>query len=536
MSETSASGGHPVPEGIEASPGFIDKFRQIGPAYRWWAAAVGMIGSFATLLTATIVNIAIPDIMGALGMTLDEAQWLATAFLAAGTVTMLVTAWCMRAFGIAATYIGSMIVFVAGSFLGAAADTTETLLIARVVQGAAAGLITPISMVVTAQVFPVRQRGMAMGLMGVGTILAPALGPTLGGYLVDHLSWRWVFVGAVPFVLVSLPMAKTFFPAREGTGPKPAFDWPGTFLCTVFIVGLLVGLTEGQRHGFYHDPALISLAIGVAAFFAWIAWELYTPEPILEPRLFTNARFVAAAVVTFTVGIGLYGSTYVFPLFLQSVSRLIATEAGLLMAPAGLVMAALFPLAGRLADLTSHRVMILVGLALFGLSNYPMTHADAFTPTTQMLLWYVVGRIGLAMIFPSLNAAAINPLSLALIPQGSGAINFLRQLGGAFGINLISLAMTRRTTAHFEALNETQTWDNPATAELMRLVIEEFRHVGLIGYRGFEASFGYVMSIVGAQGTMLAYRDMFYLIGAVFFVSLVPAAFIAGRRRQPAVR
>ncbi len=494
----------PVPDGLEASPGFIARFRQIGPSYRWWAASVGMIGSFATLLSSTIVNVAIPDIMGALGMTLDEAQWLATAFLAAGTVTMLVTAWSIRAFGIAATYIAAMLVFIAGSIFGAVAASSETLLIARVIQGAAAGFATPVSMVVTAQVFPVRQRGMAMGLMGVGTVLAPALGPTMGGYLVDHLSWRWVFLASVPFVAISLPMAKTFFPGREGHGPRPSFDWMGTLLCAVFITGLLVGLTQGQRHGWYDDTALISLAIGVASFIAWVGWESFTPEPILELRLFLNGRFVAAAVVTFTVGMGLYGSTYVFPLFLQSVSQLIATDAGLLMAPAGLVMAALFPLAGRLADLTSHRAIILIGLALFALSNYPMAHADAFTPATQMLIWYAVGRIGLALIFPSLSAAAINPLTLDLIPHGSGAINFLRQLGGAFGINLISLAMRDRTVAHYDALNATQTWDNPTTQELMRLVIQEFQHVGMTGYRGFEASFGYVLGIVGAQSTMLA--------------------------------
>jgi MFS transporter, DHA2 family, multidrug resistance protein len=524
---------HPVPEGIEATPGFIAKFHEFGPRYRWWAAGIGMIGSFATLLTSTIVNIAIPDVMGALGMTLDEAQWLATAFLAAGTVTMLITAWCIRAFGIATTYIGAMLVFIASSFLGAAADSTETLLIARVIQGAAAGVVTPIGMVVTAQVFPIRQRGMAMGLMGVGTILAPALGPTMGGYLVDHLSWRWVFIAAVPFVVISLPMAKTFFPGRDATGPKPSFDWLGTLLCSVFIGALLVGLTEAQRHGWYHDPTVIALVLGSVAFVAWVAWEVYTPEPILEPRLFLNPRFVAAAVVTFTVGIGLYGSTYVFPLFLQSVSRLIATDAGLLMAPAGLVMAVLFPLAGRLADLTSHRAMILIGLALFALSNLPMIYADALTPAAQMLFWYVVGRIGLAMIFPSLNAAAINPLSLALIPHGSGAINFLRQLGGAFGINLISLTMQQRTVLHHDALNATQTWDNDTTRELMRLAMTEFQNLGLTGYRGFEASFGYVTGIVASQSNMLTYRDLFYLIGAVFVVTLIPALFIAGRRAQP---
>jgi MFS transporter, DHA2 family, multidrug resistance protein len=519
-----------VPEGIEATPGFIAKFEQFGPSYRWWAASVGMIGSFATLLMSTIVNVAIPDIMGALGMTLDEAQWLATAFLAAGTVTMLMTAWCIRAFGIAATYIVSMLVFIAGSVLGASADSSEALLIARVIQGTAAGLVTPIGMVVMAQVFPVAQRGMAMGLMGVGTVLAPALGPTMGGYLVDHLSWRWVFIAAVPFVVLSLPMARAFFPGREQSGPRPPFDWLGALLGSVFIGALLVALAEAQRHGWHHDPTLIALTVGCVGLVAWVAWEVYTPEPILDVRLFLIPRFVAAAVVTFTVGVGLYGSTYVFPLFLQSVSRLIATDAGLLMAPAGLVMAVLFPLAGRLADLTSHRGMILVGLVLFALSNLPMVYADAFTPAALMVFWYVIGRIGLAMIFPSLNTAAINPLPLALIPQGSGAINFMRQLGGAFGVNMISLAMQQRMALHQDALNATQTWDNAATRELMRLTMLELQHVGMIGYRGFEASFGYVTSIVAAQSNMLMYRDMFFLIGAVFVVSLIPALFIAGRR------
>jgi MFS transporter, DHA2 family, multidrug resistance protein len=527
------SEGHPIPPGLVASPGFLDRFRQFGPNFRWWAAGVGMLGSFATLLSATIVNVAIPDIMGALGMTLDEAQWLATAFLAAGTVTMLITAWCIRAVGIAFTYIVAMLIFIAGSFLGAVAGTSETLMIARVIQGAAAGVVTPIGMVVTAQVFPLHQRGMAMGLLGVGTILAPALGPTMGGYLVDHLSWRWVFLASVPFVAISLPMARVFFPSREETGPRPSFDWMGVLLASVFIVALLVALAEGQRHGWHHDPALIWLATGIVAFFAWVGWEIYTPAPILELRLFTNARFVAAAAVTFTVGIGLYGSTYVFPLFLQTVSRLIATDSGLLMAPAGLVMALLFPVAGRLADLTSHRLMILGGLLLFGISNWPMTYADAMTPAATMLWWYVVGRIGLAMIFPSLNAAAMNPLPLDLIAQGSGAINFLRQLGGAFGINLISLAMHNRLAVHQDALNQTQDWGNSGTQELMRLAMLEFQRLGVLGYQGFEASFGYVISVVGAQATMLSYRDAFYLIGLVFVLSLVPALFIAEHRAQP---
>ena len=528
------SGGtdHPIPDGLEAGPGFLALFRKYGHNYRWWASLVGVIGSFSTLLTSTIVNIAIPDIMGALGMTLEQAQWLATAFLASGTVTMLMTAWFIRAFGVATTFVGAMLVFVAASLMGAAADSMEILLIARLVQGAAAGLTMPISMVVTAQVFPIQQRGFAMGLMGVGTILAPALGPTLGGYLVDHLSWRWVFVAAVPFVVLSLPMARAFLPGRDGAGSRPPFDWCGAMLCSVWILALLIGLTEVQHEGWYDQFALWSLAAGLSGFAAWVAWEMHVPSPLVELRLFLNPRFVAAALVTFTVGVGLYGSTYILPLFLQQISQLIATDAGLLMAPAGLVMAALFPLAGRLADAFSHRAMILIGLALFAVSNLPMIHADNLTPALDMLLWYCVGRVGLACVFPSLNAAAINPLGLDLIPHGSGAINFLRQLGGAFGINFISLAMQERTATHFEALNNSQSWDNAATMELMRLVREQLRAYGLEGYQGFETSFIYVINTVGFQGSVLTYQDGFALVGVVTLITLIPGLFIAGRRRR----
>jgi MFS family permease len=261
----------------------------------------------------------------------------------------------------------------------------------------------------------------------------------------------------------------------------------------------------------------------------WVAWEFYTPEPILELRLFLNPRFVAVAIVTFTVGVGLYGSTYVFPLFLQRISQLIATDAGLLMAPAGLAMAAMFPVAGYLADITSPRRLIVVGLMIFALANVPMMTADTNTPVFDMLVWYALGRIGLACVFPSLNAAAINPLPLQLIPHGAGTVNFLRQLGGAFGIGLISMSMNEQTAMYVDLANSTQTWDNAETMELIRLAQEQFSYVGLLGYQGFEATFGYVVQAVVSQSSMLAYRDAFWLIMLVFVVSLVPAWFIDKR-------
>lgn len=512
----------PVPPGLEATPGIIRLYEQIGPRYPWYVSVVSVLGSFATLLTATIVNVAIPDIMGALGMTMDEAQNLVSAFLAAGTVTMLMTAWCIRAFGIANTYVFCIAVFIASSVLGGIAATAEALFLARLLQGAASGVVTPLTMVLIAQVFPVSQRGMGMGLMGVGTVLAPALGPTIGGYLVDNLSWRWVFYVAIPFAAASLPFALALFPAREERGPRPPFDWAGLALCSAFLTALLVALTEAQSEGWHDGRVVIALAVGVVACVVWIVWETRAVHPLLDLRLFRNGRFASAAFVTFTVGAGLYGSTYVFPLFLQGVSRLIPTDAGLMMAPAGLAMAALFPLSGYLADRVSARSLVTVGLALVAWACWLMRDADAFTPLIDMVIWYTIGRLGMALIFPGLNAAAVNALPLELIPSGSGMINFLRQFGGALGVNALSFVLLERSAEHQLRAMETQTWDNSAMLELMRLVQEQFAHLGLVGYQAFELSFTYVLAVVNRQSDMLGYREGFIALAVVLALSILP--------------
>ena len=525
-----AEGASRVPPGIEATPGVLAMYERHGAAYPWWVTGVSVLGSFATLLTATIINVAIPDIMGALGLTIDEAQNLVSAHLAAGTVTMLMTAWSIRAFGILATYLFNMVLFALSSIAGGLAMTGEILFLSRLVQGAASGIIMPLSMIMIAQVFPLGRRGMAMGWMAVGTVLAPALGPTLGGYLVDNLSWRWVFFMAVPFAVVSLPLALVFFPTREERGPRPSFDWVGVFLCGVFLLSLLTALTEAQSEGWYDDRVTIALAGTVVSFVAWIAWEARVDEPILDLRLFRNMRFLGAAIVTFTVGAALYGSTYIFPLFLQSISRLIPTEAGLLMAPAGLVMAALFPFSGYLADRFSIRTLITVGLVITAWSSWAMRDIDAYTPVLDLVIWYAISRAGLALIFPGLNAAPVNALPLELIPAGAGMINFVRQLGGALGVNLISFALIEQTARHQGRALATQTWDNSGMGELIRLVQEEFTYLGFLGYQGFEMSFGYVMAVVTSQGSMLGYRDAFVVIAVLMLLSVLPVWMMGSNR------
>lgn len=373
--------------GPDVTPNTQAMFYRYGRAYRWLAVVTIMTGSIASLLTSTIINVAIPEVMGAFGMTLAQSQWLSSGFLAAATVTMLLSAWAVESFGMKAVYITGMAMFMVGSVMGGLSMTADMLIFSRIVQGASTGLIGPIGMVVTFQVFPPHRRGRAMGIFAVGTMLAPALGPTLGGVLIDQFSWHYVFFIAVPFGIFALPMAIFFLVDREAVGARPAFDWIGFVLTLIFIPAVMLGFSNGQREGWDSIVILGYFTVAAASGVAFIVWESRIEEPMLDLRVFLNRRFVAAAVLTTVMGAGLYGSTYLVPLFLQTLQGLTPTASGVLMMPAGLAMALVFLVGGELSDRCPPRVLIMVGLAFFAFSSLLLSTVDLDTPYWSLVWW-----------------------------------------------------------------------------------------------------------------------------------------------------
>ncbi len=256
-----------------------------------------MLGTIATTATATIVNVAMGDIMGAFGLGQDQIQWLSTGFLAAMTATMLITAWSLERFGYRASFIGALIVFIGGCVLGAASASGAEVILARVLQGAASGLIQPLAMVVISQVFPPSQRGSAMGIYGVGIVLAPALGPTVGGILVDQYDWRDVFLVVVPFCLLGIAAAVFILPGRvqsPTTSPR-RFDAIGFALLVTALTTALTALSNGQRDGWARTSSLECSPCAVLTGAGFIAHELTTSQPLLSMRVFTESRFSAPA-------------------------------------------------------------------------------------------------------------------------------------------------------------------------------------------------------------------------------------------------
>ncbi|MGH8618022.1 MAG: DHA2 family efflux MFS transporter permease subunit [Burkholderiales bacterium] len=507
-------------------------FERYGPRYRWLATITVMLGTISAMLTTTSVNVAIPDIMGAFGIGQDRAQWFSTAALASMTIGMLLTDWMLNTFGQRRTFIGSLGIFVVALVVAGMSPNETVLIFCRIVQGAATGLLQPLAMYVMFRVFPPNRRGMAMGFFGMSVILGPALGPTLGGILIDQFNWRYIFFVTVPICIAGMLMGSVLLPECEEEGGRVRFDWPGFLLMSVTIACLLIGLSNGQREGWYSDTILALLGTTVAAGLGFVAWELHTDKPLVNLRVLTNTRFTAAAVVAFTFGVGLFGATYLVPLFVQTVQHYTPLSAGLLLMPAGLVMGAIMPLSGYLSDRISARALIIAGLLCLALSSYWLAGVDA-NMSFWMIAWFmIVSRIGLSFIKPALNVSALRVLPPEELGQGAGIINFTRQLGGAFGVNLLSVTLDRRTFFHSDTLTSLQSPDNTATAELLRQVQELLARGGVPEELQNAGALHFLGRVVHAQAYTMGFRDSFLIAAAICTVCLIPAWIMGGGRAE----
>lgn len=502
-----------------------------GAPYRLLVTFAVMIGTIATILSATIVNVALPQVMGAFGIGQDHAQLLSTAFLASVTATMLLNGWLVDSFGCRLTYAGAIVMFVLGSIVAGSAPNEGVLIVGRVLQGAAAGMVQPLGMQIIFQVFAAERRGSAMGLYAVGVVLAPALGPTVGGVIVDGFGWRAMFFLGVPFALLGLVLGLVFLPGPgRAAGPRRRFDGPGFALLVTALLALLTGLASGQREGWDSNRVVAELSLGAAAAAGFVLWELRTDAPMLNPRLFAVRGFACSAAVGLVYGAALFGSTYLVPLFVQTIQGYTATRAGLLLMPAGLAMVIVFPIAGRLADRLPPYAPIGAGLLLFGASTWLMTGVGTDTPFWTFAAWILVGRVGFGLAMPSMNAGALRALPSRWVSQGSGAVNFARQFGGALGVNLLSIHLERQTQLYAQALTATQE-GRPATREVLRQVEALLAQEGIADVTRQAMAQEFLAQMVQSQASMLAFRATFLTVALACLAALVPVLVM---RRRPA--
>ena len=435
-----------------------------GTRHRWLMLTTVMIGSMAAIMSSTIMNVGIPDMSMQFGIGQESAQWVSSSFMVAMTVSMLTTPWLLARFGYRNTYMGCMWVLLTAGVAGGLSTDYNLVLAARVIEGLAAGVVQPIPAIIILRAFDTSEQGRANSFFGMGVVLAPALGPSIGGLLVDWMSWRALFFMVVPFCTISMWMAMRYVPTTAPGGVsanhgKPSLDLGGLALATVGTLCLLNGLV--MLHSGHLTTALGLIGAAVLCTVGFVVWQRVQIQndgkPLMNLALFAHRPFAMGTTVAFIYGIAMFGSTYLLPLYLQLGLGLSPSYVGTLLLPSGLLLALTIAVVGRYSSTHPTHLMVSFGLVLLALSFALMLSVNLQTGLWVLVAFAILGRVGLGFILPSLNIGAMRGMDGSLIPQGASVINFLRMLGGAAGVSLCGILLEWRLAVHGDSLTNAKT-------------------------------------------------------------------------------
>lgn len=517
-----------------ANPAIEAQFKRYGPAYRWLVTVGGLMGSMSMVLSATMVNVAVPSIMGAFGVGQDLAQWAATAFLTTMVASQLLNSWMVQAFGQRTTFSLALTIFTIGAFIGASAPNIETLIGARIMQGFSAGLIQPLVLATVVAVFPPERRGMAVGVYGMGVTLAPSFGPFVGGLAIDALSWRHIFVVPLPLVGMAFLMGLMFMPAKTFSWRLPPFNWSGYLLVAVALMCVMSAIGNGQRWGWSSDRTVLFFSVGFSAAALFVYTQLHSKNPLLDVSLFGNLQFTSAMLIAFAFGAGNFATNYAIPVFVQTVQGFTPTQAGLVIVPAGMILVTLIPLSGRLADTVASHYPIMAGCVVFSIAAFLMSGMDVNTPYWTIAAFAMLSRGAIGMVMPNMGKVAMSSVAADKLNQGAGTYNFIRQMGGAFGVNLTAVSIEMQTAHHADLLTATQTSANTQSLEVLDTISRLLSAGGVPDAALDVGALNYLGAVIYAQARTFGFQDSFFQICFAFAIAFVPAWFLgrAARRRS----
>jgi len=430
-----------------------------GERYRWLLLLSVMLGTMASVMSSTIINVAIPDMSHHFALGQSRAQWVTSGFMVASTVSMLTTPWLLTRYGYRRVYSLCMWTLLLGGLGGGLANDYALVLLARVAEGLAAGVVQPIPAIIILRAFASGEQGRASGLFGTGVVLAPAIGPSIGGLLVDAFGWRSIFFMVVPLAMVGLWLSRRYVPTTAPGGvaanaDSAGLDWLGLALASASTLMLLNGLVQLRAEGGYGAWVLLGLAAaGALSFVMWQRRLLHQARhggrsALMNLQVFAHRNFAMGSLVAFTYGTALFGSTYLYPVFMQMALGLSPSYIGAALLPSGILLAVTINLVGRLMDRYPASRLVMLGLCLLALSFGMNFTVHPTQGLVWLWVWVIVGRIGLGFILPSLNLGAMKGVPHALIPQGSSIINFIRMVGGATGVSLCAIVLEWRLAAH----------------------------------------------------------------------------------------
>jgi DHA2 family multidrug resistance protein len=503
--------------------------------YRYLIAITVSLASVLELLDTSIVNVAIPHMMGNLGATLDQIAWVSTGYIVANVIVLPITGWLSAFFGRRRYFAGSIALFTIASFLCGNAGSLEALVFWRIVQGLGGGALLSTSQAILYEEFPREEYGTAMAIFGVGVMVGPTLGPTVGGWITDAYGWPWIFYINIPFGMLALALTLSFIKDSRHQEKVSRVDYPGLLLLAAGVGALQMMLERGERLDWFSSGEVRALAVISAVSLITFIWhELRTEYPVVDLRILKSRQLAVGVVFGMVLGVCLYATIFVLPVYLQNVQHFTANQTGLVILPGALASAFTMAFMGRLQGKFDGRLSILAGVALFALSMWKHAH---FTTQSGMadFFWPLVFRgVGLGLIFVPLTNLALSDLPMSRIPNGTGLFNLMRQLGGSVGIALSATLLQRFTAIHRADLAANVTIYAEATRERLATITSALIARGELPALAQTKAVGFLNGIVTQQALMLSFEQLFLLFGSCFVLSL-PLLFLMHTNKGKAV-
>ncbi|MGJ0452702.1 MAG: DHA2 family efflux MFS transporter permease subunit [Methylocystis sp.] len=497
----------------------------------WLIAVVVSVATFMEVLDTTIANVALPYIAGGMAVSPDEATWVVTTYLVSNAVILTASSHLAKALGRKPFFLVCLALFTASSILCGFAWDIRSLLFFRVLQGLGGGGMVPVSQSILADAFPPEKRGQGFALFGIAVVVAPVIGPTLGGWLSDNYSWHWCFLINGPIGLLSIAMVAFVLREPDDRPSAPPFDLVGFLLVSIFLGSLEVVLDRGQREDWFGSNFIVGFAILSAAAFAFmIPWEATRENPVVDIRMIATRQFGACFVVMMALGAVLIATTQILPQLLQLSFGYTATLAGLVLSPGGVVTMATMIVVGRLSSLVQPKYLIMAGAAIVALSIYNLTSLSGDVDFWYFARTRIYIGIGLPLIFIPITTASYQGLPPDKTDQASALINVARNVGGSVGVSLAQNVLARREQFHLNRLAENTIPSNIQFQEALRRATEHFLALGGTASEARRQAVIWIGRQMQTQASHLAYIDVFYALTLVA-ATIIPLAWFLRRVR-----
>ncbi|HEY2513671.1 MAG TPA: DHA2 family efflux MFS transporter permease subunit [Polyangiaceae bacterium] len=504
------------------------------PVNKWLVTVSIAFGSLMAAIDSSIVNVALPEIRGTVGATIEEITWVSTSYIIATVLVMPLTGFLGSFFGQKRVYVASLVLFVLGSALCGVARTLPVLVVYRAIQGFGAGALQPTQQAILRQTFPPKEQGMAMAMFAMVIMVGPAVGPTLGGYIVDHYSWPWIFYINLPIGVVGTIMTLRFVHEPEDVlaanraraeVQRKNLDIAGIVLMCTGVSTLQYVLEEGQRNDWFDSPLITTLSfVAGVSLAAFVIRELTATAPVVNLRIFRDRTFASATVIGGVMYAMLMGSMFLLPVFMQEVLGFDATQSGLTLMPRTLAMMLVTPFIGRLYNHIPPAVTVGIGAVLFVIGSYELSHITLQSGSADIIVPLIVTGFGFACLFIPLTTAALTFVSRAELADAAGLNSFIRQIGGSFGLTIFATLLSNYSKRATASVSWHVTDLRADVVQHLHQMAAAMQAHGMGPVEAKQAALRAMAGGVALQGTVLGFEKTF-LVQGVAFLAVLPLLF-----------